>query len=407
MPVTFQHETLPNGLTIIAETDPDAHTAACGFFVKTGARDEESRVMGVSHFLEHMMFKGTEKRSAEDVNREFDEIGASSNAYTSSELTCFHAGVLPEHLPKAIDILSDMMRPALRGTDFDTEKGVILEEIAMYKDQPFWVLYEDCLARYYGAHPLGHAVLGTPDTIKPLTRDQMKGYFDHRYSADNTTVALAGRLDFRKAVDQIAAACGMWQRTGARRNAGDPRANPGEFTLRDEKVNRAYLLMVCPGPAISDDDRYAAMMLAQVLGDAGNSRLHWALVEPGMAEAAQAAYEPRDGCGDTYCFAVCDPEKVGEVRAAIDREIANLPGSLKENDLERLRNKLATGVTLAGERPGGRMQRLGRQWTYLSKYQTLEDELARINAVTLCDLRAVYEKYPFSPRMVGVMLPKE
>lgn len=406
MPVTFEHATLPNGLTIIAEVDPGAHTAAAGFFVRTGARDEASDVMGVSHFLEHMMFKGTDRRTAEDVNREFDEIGASSNAYTSSELTCFHAGVLPEHLPRAIDILADIMRPALRPDDFDTEKGVILEEIAMYRDQPFWVLYEEAIAKYYGPHPLGHAVLGTPDTIRPLTRDQMKRYFDHRYSADNTTVALAGRLEFRRVVDQLAAACGSWTRTGATRDHGDPRAHPGEFTLRDEKVNRAYLLMISPGPAQADDRRYAAMMLAQVLGEAGNSRLHWALVEPGLAEAAQAAYEPRDGCGDTYCFAVCDPERADEVRAAIDREIADLPASLTESDLERLRNKLATGVTLAGERPGGRMQRLGRQWTYLGRYQTLEDELARINAVTLKDLRAVYEAFPFRPRMAGVMLPK-
>src|SRR5690606_38952834 len=140
---TFQHATLPNGLTVIAEVDPEAHTAAAGFFVKTGARDEASPLMGVSHFLEHMMFKGTDQRSAEELNRQFDLIGARNNAYTTSELTCFYASVLPERLlgaGGAVDLLADMMRPALREEDFDTEKKVILEEIAMYEDNPFWVL---------------------------------------------------------------------------------------------------------------------------------------------------------------------------------------------------------------------------------------------------------------------------
>jgi len=196
MPITFEHATLDNGLTIIAEVDPDAHTSAAGFFVKTGARDEASEVMGVSHFLEHMMFKGTLKRSADDVNREFDEIGASFNAYTSHEMTVFYASVLPERLDTAVDILSDIMRPALREEDFSTEKNVILEEIAMYKDSPFWVLYEQVMQEHYEPHPLAHRVLGTGDTVTNLQRDQMKTYFDHRYSADNTAVALAGNLDF-------------------------------------------------------------------------------------------------------------------------------------------------------------------------------------------------------------------
>src|SRR5262245_43239430 len=139
MPIEFQQATLPNGLTIIAEIDDDAHSAAIGFFVKTGARDEHPGVMGVSHFLEHMMFKGTATRSAEEVDQEFDDLGAEHNAFTTSELTAFWAHSLPEHLNKAEEILADLLRPALRPTDFDNEKKVILEEIAMYNDHPFWV----------------------------------------------------------------------------------------------------------------------------------------------------------------------------------------------------------------------------------------------------------------------------
>lgn len=406
MPVEFKKAMLDNGLTIIAECDPNAHTAAAGFFVKTGARDEKSPLMGVSHFLEHMMFKGTAKRSADDVNREFDEIGANYNAFTSAEMTCFYAGTLPEYFAKASDILADIMRPALRQEDFDSEKNVILEEIAMYADQPFWRLYERAMEQYYSDHPLAHRVLGTNETIHALTRDQMQTYFDHRYSSDNTTIALAGKVDFDAAVSLFRQACGHWQRTGAKRNAAAPRVQSHDFTLQDPKVQRAYLLMIAPGPAADDDQRYAATLLAQILGGASNSRLHWALVEEGIAEEAQAAFDPRDGCGDFYVYASGDPANAATIEATINHEIDNLIESLEESDLERLRNKLATAVTLAGERPAGRMQRLGRLWTYQAKYQTLEEELERINAVTLDDLLAVWSQYPFAPRTTGRLLPK-
>ena len=199
MPVEFKHAVLDNGLDIIAEVDRDAHTAAVGVFVKTGARDEDGDVMGVSHFLEHMMFKGTARRSADDVNIEFDEIGANYNAFTAHEMTAFWAHILPEYLDRAEDVLTDILRPALRQEDFDQEKSVILEEIAMYADQPFWVLYEKAMESYYRDHPLRHRVLGTNETISNLTREQMKAYFDQRYSADNTVICFGGRSRFRSA----------------------------------------------------------------------------------------------------------------------------------------------------------------------------------------------------------------
>ncbi len=405
MPVTFEQAVLPNGLTVVGEVDPSAHTSACGFFVRTGARDEEPRLMGVSHFLEHMMFKGTAKRSADDVNREFDEIGANYNAYTSAEITCFYASMLPPYFEKGADILADILRPALRQGDFDTEKGVILEEIAMYKDNPFWVLYEAALEKYFGAHPLAHRVLGTDDTIRALKRDEMQRYFDARYSADNTVVAVAGKVDFPRAVEQFARLCGGWGNTGATRDTRAPGTGDHEFTVKDPKVNRAYLLMITPGPSATDPRRYAAGMLAQVLGGGDNSRLHWALVEPGIAEEAASSFDPRDGCGDYYVFASCDPERADEVWGLVEKELSGLVASLTPDDLERLRNKTATSVTLAGERPAGRMQRLGRMWTYERTYRPLEKELDAINAVTLDDLRSVAADFPFRPRTVGRMLP--
>lgn len=405
LPTSFRQHTLPNGLTVIAEVDPQAHTAAAGYFVKTGARDEPTPLMGVSHFLEHMMFKGTDKISAEELNVAFDAIGARNNAYTSNEMTCFFATALPEHTPRIVDLLGSMLRPALRQTDFDMEKGVILEEIAMYKDQPFWVLYESCVEKHFGNHPLSHRVLGTTESITALTRDQMQGYFDARYAADNTVIALAGKVDFDRICEQLATLCGSWKSTKPARNAQHPTLAGGELRLSDAKVERGYLLALCDAPSSSDPRRYAAALLAQVLGAPDNSRFHWALIEPGLAEEAQASFDPHDGFGEFFVFASGDPDKLDEIWSVMQRELDNLIASITQDDLVRLTNKIATAATVGGERPGDRMQRLGRQWTYLGEYTTLEEELARIQAVTLDDLRAVHEAFPFKPVTIGRLGP--
>lgn len=414
MSVTFHKKVLGNGLTIIAETDESAHSAAMGFFVKTGARDEATPVMGVSHFLEHMMFKGTDTRTAEQINRAFDVIGAKNNAYTSSEMTCFHATVLPDKLlgvGGVCDVLCDMMRPALRQADFDTEKNVILEEIAMYDDNPFFTLYERAMEEHYaptGAkmHPLGHRVLGTKASITDLTSGQMRAYFENRYSADNTVVALAGKVDFERAAGEVERVCGAWKRTGAGRVAGDVDTGDRTFEMRDEKVNRAYALMLSSAPSSTDPRRYAASLMVQVLGGADNSRLHWGLIEPGLADQAEAAFESRDGCGDFMVFATCDPDRREEVWGVVEKSIAQLSETLTEDDLAKIRSKAATGVTLAGERPGGRMQRLGRHWLYHGSYSTLEEELAQINRVTVEDVRSLLAEFPMMPRTMGWLMPK-
>ncbi|MEM9560616.1 MAG: pitrilysin family protein [Planctomycetota bacterium] len=406
MSVTHHERRLDNGLTILAETDPDAHSAAVGFFVRTGARDEEPALMGVSHFLEHMMFKGTDDLPAEAINRGFDAMGARNNAYTTGEMTAFYAHVLPERTPDALALLGAMMRPALRQSDFDTEKGVILEEIAMYRDNPFWVLYEQCVEKRYGPHGLGHRVLGTETTVGEMDRDAMMSYFDNRYSADNTVVALAGRVDLDEAERVLNEVCGAWQPTSPARTTDRPATHAERLDLRDEKVTRGYALLLSDAPAIDDDDRHAAGVLAYLLGGSDNSRLHWALVDPGAAEEAQASYDGHINAGDYFVFASCDPDKIDDVLGVIDRETASLIEGVTERDLERLRNRVATGVTLSGERPEGRMHRLGRQWATGSPYRSLADELESITSVTHDDLRRVGQRYPIARgALVGTLRP--
>jgi predicted Zn-dependent peptidase len=405
MAFEYHERVLPNGLRVAAEIDPEAHSAAAGFFVRTGARDEVSRLMGVSHFLEHMMFKGTEDIGADELNQRFDAMGARNNAYTSNEMTCFHAHVIPEQIGEAIDLLSRMMRPALREDDFTTEKGVILEEIAMYKDNPFWVLYEETVDRHYRDHPMGHRVLGTNETITSLERDAMEAYFRDRYSADNTVLSLAGRVDFDSACAQIEELCGAWPATGAARDVSPPAVGAGGFAMTDEGLSRAYLLGLAPAPSGQADNRYAAALAAQVLGAGDNSRLHWALVDSGRAEEAQAAWDGHDGCGDFFVYAGCDPDRADEVWATVVREARGLADSVEEDDLVRLRAKLATGATIGGERPADRMQRLGRQWMTRREYQPLEAELEEINAVGVADVRAVLDAWPIEPATWGRLGP--
>ncbi len=192
----FHKHVLANGLEIVAECNAEAHSTALGFFVETGARDETDEISGVSHFLEHMVFKGTPTRSADDVNREFDEMGAHYNAFTSEENTVYYAAVLPEYQTSATELLADIIRPSLREEDFDTEKQVIIEEIRMYDDQPPFGADEKCKALHFGRHPLGRSVLGTVQSITDLRVDAMREYFQRRYSPGNMTLAAAGRIDF-------------------------------------------------------------------------------------------------------------------------------------------------------------------------------------------------------------------
>jgi predicted Zn-dependent peptidase len=405
MGIDFMHRTLGNGLTVIGEIDDRAHSAAAGFFVRTGARDEPPALMGVSHFLEHMMFKGTEAISADELNERFDDMGARHNAYTSNEVTCFYAQVLPEILPDAIDLLSTMMRPALREQDFTTEKQVILEEIAMYRDNPFWVLYEEAVDRYFAPHALAHRVLGTNETIGALTRDQMAGYFERRYAPDNMVLSLAGRVDFDRVCARVGEITADWRPTGAARDPAPPPANAESFALTDAGVARGYLIALAPAPAMDDERRYAAMILANLLGGEGNSRLHWALIETGLAEEAQAAYDPHEGAGAFMLYASAQPERLDEIRGVMEREIRALADSITETDLERIRNRVATAATVGGERPADRMQRIGRLWSALGIHRSLEQELERINAVTLDDLRALQSDFDPTPRLTAVLRP--
>ncbi len=393
----FQNYKLSNGLEIVAECNDAAYSAALGFFVNTGARDETEAVAGVSHFLEHMVFKGTARRSADDVNREFDEMGAHYNAYTNEENTVFYAAVLPEHQERAVDLLADILRPSLREEDFRTEQKVIQEEIQMYEDQPPFGADDKCRALYYGSHPLGQSVLGTEQSVGDLTPEAMRDYFHRRYSPGNIVLACAGRIDFDALTAQVERSCGDWMPAVTARKASPVEGCDGFHVLRRENASQQYTLQITAGPAAEDGDRYAAKLLATVLGDDSGSRLYWELVDPGLAEHVSIHHGEHQGAGMMMTYLCCEPEQTADDM----QRILNVYRQAEEEgitkaELEQAKSKIRSRIVLSSERPRGRLFAVGNDWLYRREYCPMEMDLQLVADVSVEQVAAVLDKYPLT-----------
>jgi len=406
MPLTFHHHQLSNGLDIVAEVNPDSHSFAAGLFVKTGSRDEDPKIVGVSHFLEHMMFKGSSKYGWEDVNRIFDEMGARYNAYTSQEMTAYYANVLPEFTERTIEHLSHLLRPAIRQSDFDTEKKVILEEISMYLDDPGHRIYERLMEAHFGNHPLALSVLGSAQSITDMKRDEMAGYFDKRYGPRNMVLSVTGRLEFDQIVKLAEKYCGAWEPVKAARDQPLPTYKPQKHTMTDAKLNRQYTMAMMPGPGAQDDRRFAARVLADVIGDSEGSRLYWALVDNAIAEDAEFGFYPHDGCGSFYVSLVTDPERTDQALGIALAELEKVKLDLNDAEVDRAKNKIASQLVLGGEVPIGRMRSIGSQWLYNGRYRSLDQDMATLLSVTPASLKELLTEYTFDPMTIVTLGPK-
>ena len=397
--MNFRHAVLPNGLEIVAECLPGAYSTALAYFVKAGSRDESNELSGVSHFLEHMAFKGTQKRSSVDVNRELDEIGSNSNAYTSEEQTVYHATVLPEFQSRLTELLADILRPALREDDFEMEKKVILEEIRKYDDQPPYGAHDKCSAMFFGPHPLGRSILGTLESVGALTADQMRGYFESRYSPSNIVLAAAGRVDFDLLVRDATAHCGDWTPYAAPRET--PRAEPrSSFTLmHKESARQQYTIEMGPYPAAQDEDRIAARLLSAIVGDELGSRLFWELVDTGKAEYAGMTSYEYQGTGAFGTYLCCQPEDARENWSILNGELEKVEREgTTQDELDRARSKYRSQIVLSAERPANRMFSVGNNWVQRRTYRTVRETVEQYDRVTLDDLGRLSAKYPLSSR---------
>lgn len=402
----FEHAELSNGLQIVAECNPEALSSAVGFFVRAGSRDEAAEVAGVSHFLEHMAFKGNEVRSADDVNRLFDEIGAKYNAYTTEEHTVYHAAVLPEYMPQTIDLLSGLIRPSLRLDDFEMEKKVILEEISMYADSPVWTAYERAMRIHFATHPLGNSVLGTSSTVSQLSAEQMRAYHASRYCPGNIFVAASGKIDWKELVDLVEQSCGAWKPYAATRELAKHCQRGVSELICEEKFVQECLFLVASAPPADDALRFSAEVLANIVGDDTGSRLHWALTDPGKVENVDFQYHEFEGAGAYLCSANCEPEQAEENLATIReilREVSQKGITLEE--LAQAKNKLGTRIVLGAERPQNRLSSLGYNWSYRREYRTVQEDLDDLNVVTMDSVRAVLDAYPLEDLSIVCLGP--
>ncbi len=403
--MTFHETTLPNGLKIIGEHNPEAQSFAAGYFVKTGARDESSEVSGVSHFLEHMMFKGTDKRSAEAINLEFDAIGANYNAYTSDERTVYYGAVLPERGAALVDLLTDMMRPALREDDFTLEKNVILEEIAMYEDRPSFKVFEEGNERFYQGHPLGQSVLGSPESIRALRQEQMLTYFRARYAADNLFLTVAGNYDWDALVAQVSGLTESWEPSQASRLHPALRGATGDERLTLPTLARTHTAVYAPGVGAQDPLRYAAGVLANCVGDS-SGRLYWALLDNGLADSASLSHDAADGTGVFVGYLSTSPEGQAEALRVYREVLGGVQANgVTEDEWRRAQRKLATGLTLRGETPFGRLMSLGARFEMEGRYASVGDTVAQIMAASLDDAQALLARKPFEKLYTLTLAP--
>ncbi|MDY6913373.1 MAG: pitrilysin family protein [Planctomycetota bacterium] len=404
----FKQTKFENGLTIVAEVNPAAASMAAGFFVRTGSRDETSAVSGVSHFLEHMMFKGTKRRSAFDVNREFDEMGASYNAFTSEENTVYFAAVLPEFQARILDLLCDIMRPALRAEDFEVEKKVILDEIARYQDIPQFRVYDKLMSEHFAGHPLGNSILGVPESITALKRDDMQAYFDCRYSPGNVTVVGVGNLDFDAFVQAVGETCSKWPCCGDGRETSRASVAGAEKVISDKKVLREHIGLMSSAPSGQDEARYAAQLAAAIVGDLTGSRLFYALVDPAIADEASMAYNPMDGEGAFLTFISSDADRAAEaVRLARAEFRSFVEQGPADAELLAAKNKIASAATLKGELPMGRLTAVGFDWVYCKEYVPLAQQIEKLFAVTKQDICEVVRRYDLTAATMLALGPLE
>ncbi|MFC9330531.1 M16 family metallopeptidase [Kitasatospora sp. NPDC057015] len=394
---TVRRTVLPGGLRVVTETLPTVRSATFGIWVGVGSRDETPVLNGATHYLEHLLFKGTERRSALEISAALDEVGGEMNAFTAKENTCYYARVLDTDLPLAIDVVCDMLTGSLiRPEDVEAERGVILEEMAMAEDDPGDVVHDLFAKVIYGTGPLGRPILGTQETVRGLSRDQIAGFFQRRYRPENLVVAAAGNLDHRKVVKQVEQA---FAAVLAKSEAVPSEARRGTKVLRTagrvEVLNRpteqAHLVLGVPGVPRHDERRWALGVLNAVLGGGMSSRLFQEVREKrGLAYSVYSYSSSYADSGLFGIYAGCQPKRVEQVLEICRVELAKVvEEGITEDELRRAIGQISGSTVLGMEDTGSLMNRIGKAELSYGHHLSVDDMLAKIAAVTLDDVQAV------------------
>ncbi|MBO0835491.1 MAG: insulinase family protein [Actinobacteria bacterium] len=389
---------LPGGLRVVTEALPSVRSAAFGIWVGVGSRDEDLAHAGATHYLEHLLFKGTARRTALDISAEMDAVGGELNAFTAKEYTCYYARVLDEDLPLAIDVLSDMVTSSLlEPRDVDAERGVILEEIAMNEDDPADVVHEAFAGQLFGDTPLGRPILGSTESINSISAARIAEHYRARYTPNNLVVAAAGSLEHERVAELTAAAFGSLlsgelQPAPPRLSGPEADAQAGTgVRLVSRPVEQANVVLGCTGLARTDPRRFALGVLNAALGGGMSSRLFQEVREKrGLAYSVYSFSSQHADTGQWGVYAGCLPAKTEEVLAICREEIAKvIEHGLTDEELRRGKGQLRGSIVLGLEDPSSRMSRLGKSELVYPRLEPVEEILAAIDAVTHDDVREV------------------
>lgn len=392
----FHTHTLDNGLRVTIEVMPHVRSAAAGFLARTGARDETRDMAGVSHFLEHMCFKGTPNRTWEQINIEFDEMGSSYNAFTSKERTFYYGWVPRGDIVRQIELLADMMRPALPPDEFTMEKNVILEEIAMSGDR-LEHLADDLLhEKVFGDHPLSWPILGYAQTVKDLERDSMHAYFLRRYAADHLALIVAGNVDVSEVLATAERLCGSWEASGAGNGRTAGPVGTGTAVQQIDRFKQQCVALVFTSSPGADPTEETAEALASILGGE-NSRFYWNIVQEGIAPRAGVYRMDYEQVGMMVLYGMCEPENCERLAEALQREAARITADgIKPHEIARVRNRRRTSVALEAESPYYRLVQLMDDVDMHGRPRTVEERLARVDAVNAESIHAYLEQWPIT-----------
>jgi predicted Zn-dependent peptidase len=408
----FQQSRLPSGLRIVTERMPGVRSVALGIWAGVGSRDETPRLAGASHFLEHLLFKGTRRRTARDIAEQMDAVGGEANAFTSKEYTCFYARTLDRDLGLAVDVLADMLRSSkIAREDVDAERTVILEEIGMHNDAPDDVVHDLFAEVMFGGHPLGRPVLGTTESIGAMSREGVARYWRRHYVPGNLVVAVAGNRTHDEVVELVSDAFGdaEGEPLGPRPGRREPRAHRG-LQVRHKPTEQAHVVLGTRGLSRSDPRRFALGVLNIAFGGGMSSRLFQEVREKrGLVYSIYSYATQYSETGSFSVYAGAAPKRIHDVLAIVRDELDRVVAAgLTEEELERGKGHLKGSLVLGLEDTSGRMTRLGKSEITSGEILTVDDIVQRVDEVTDEDVRAVAKEVLGSgPRSLALIGPFE
>ncbi len=395
----IRRKKLPNGLTIITEQMQHIRSASIGIWLQTGSRDEDAEWNGISHFIEHMVFKGTRHRTAEEIARQVDSIGGNMDAFTAKECICFNVKVLDEHVPTALDILSDLvLNPVFDAADIARERGVIMEEIKMDEDNPDYLVHEIFTQNFWKDHPLGKPILGTKETVKRFERPSVVDAYDHRFAPGNIIVSAAGNLDHDKFVELVTS---HFEHMKASKNGknGFHSSTPkivSRIVLRNKKaLEQVQLCLGVPAHPIAHEKRHAGYILNTLLGGGMSSRLFQNIRErQGLAYSIYSDLNPYRDTGCLAVYAGTSLASASKVVQSVVSEFRKLKAEpVPEEELKRSKAQLKGSLMLSLESSTARMSNLARQEMYFDRFYDLDELIERIEAVTTDDLTQLANEF--------------